>query len=373
MMKQVLRNRTSTATTVEQLKRYGYSAAIIFAVLAMSTVLLFGSPTFELSPATILFDFIVYPVLILLSLWLIRGILRGQIPIRRFEKPMVIFFAFFYVSKYGFTLLTAPTVLSLAYVESWYWMMIGVWTFSFLTYSFRPAMLINLTTYLAELSVTVTNVLLRSDPTELFDRLSNLAASNFRLSAALASLVILGYIKHQWVSVEKEAMLLRSIANKDPLTGLPNRRWLNDALQTAVENPEGSLTVIMFDLDGFKEVNDRFGHAVGDEVLRQVGQLAQDLTGPTNTVGRWGGEEFLIICPNTDLSEGARLADELRHSFASHNMIHGEPITGSFGVAELLHDETAEHLITRSDRALYAAKDQGKNLVYTSGSDDRLS
>lgn len=362
-MNKSAKKRNSPSTTIDQLKRYGYSSGVLLGLFGMGTVLLFGSPTFSLSPATATFDFYVYPVLIVLGLLLVRAILSGRIPIEKFEKPLVGFAALFFVSKFSFTLLSAPTLLSLAFVESWYWMMVGIWTFTFLAHSFYPALFINLTIYLAAVAVTVTNGWLKSNPAMFWSFLSDVIASNFRLSASLTTLVVLGYIKHQWVFVEKEAMLLRRIAHKDALTGLPNRRHLNDTLQAALKKPAEKLSIILFDLDGFKEVNDHFGHTAGDDVLRQISALALSCVRSRDVVGRWGGEEFLIICPETTLSDGLRLAERLRLEFASHPMPHGRTITGSFGVAELQPGETPEHLVARADAALYRAKEQGKNQV----------
>src|SRR5690625_2063996 len=120
------RKRTTSTISIEQLKRYGYSGSIVLAILSMATVLLFESPIFALSPATKTFDYIVYPIFILLGLWLIRAILRGRIAIERFEKPLVIVATTFVVSKYTLTMLSAETPLSLAYMESWYWLFVGL-------------------------------------------------------------------------------------------------------------------------------------------------------------------------------------------------------------------------------------------------------
>lgn len=357
------RQQTPTVT-VEQLKRYGYSVTIVLSLLSMIVTLIFGSPTFALSPATTTFDYYVYPVLIVLGLLVVRAILNGRVRIERFEKGFVAFFSVFFVSKFSLTLLAAPTLLSIAYVESWYWMMVGGWTMAFLAYSFRQAIFLNVAMYSMMVIVIVTNAWLKAPPDEFFGWLSNQAASTFRFGASLAMLVILGYVKEQWLSVEKEAVFLRSMAHIDALTGLPNRRHLNETLESIVKRGTGPLTVVLFDLDGFKQVNDVFGHIVGDEVLRSIGTLARNSARRGDTIGRWGGEEFLAICPNTTLAEGVRLAEDFRRTLASHTRQRGRPITASFGVAELKPGENGEQLIARADAALYAAKAHGKNAVF---------
>src|SRR5690625_3933152 len=124
--------RDAPTVTVEQLKRYGYSAGVMLAIFAMGVVLLFGSPIFSLSPVIAIFDRFVYPAIIVGGLLWIWAILTGRVAIHKFEKPFVYSFALFFVSKFSLTLLAAPTLLSLAFIESWYWMMIGVWTVAFL-------------------------------------------------------------------------------------------------------------------------------------------------------------------------------------------------------------------------------------------------
>lgn len=353
------------AVAVAQLKRYGYSSAIMLALLSMGVTLIFGSPTFSLSPATRTFDYFVYPVLIVVGLIVVRAILAGRLPVESFEKPFVTFFAVFFVAKFSFTLLSAPTLLSLAYVESWYWMMVGVWTFSFLAHSFPRAMFVNVPVYVITAGVIVVNTWLKAPPGEFFQLSGRLAASNFRFGAVLAAFVVLGYIKQQWVSVENEAILLRSMALVDALTGLPNRRKLNETLRSVVGAGQAPVTAILFDLDGFKQVNDKFGHNVGDEVLRDIAALARSAVRSDDTVGRWGGEEFLVICPNTSLPEGIQLAERLRHTLAHHETPIDRAITGSFGVAELRPGESAEQLVARADAAMYAAKAKGKDAVYS--------
>lgn len=356
--------RITRTVTVRQLKRYGYSAAVTFALLSMGVTLLFDSPTFSLSPSTRTFDYWVYPVLIVVGVFVIRAIMTGRLAVEKFEKVFVVFFAVFFVSKFSLTLVSAPTLLSLAYVESWYWMMVGVWAVSFLAFSFRLALFLNVAVYTATVSVIVTNTWLKAGSDVFHELLSGLLASNFRFAAVLAILVVLGYVKQQWVLVEQEAMLLRSMAHVDALTGLPNRRRSSEVLHDALANARGPVSVILFDLDGFKQINDRFGHHVGDDVLRSLGRLARRSVRSSDTVGRWGGEEFVVISPDTDLAEGARLAQRLCHDLAAHRMPHGLTVTGSFGVAERRPGETAEELMMRADRALYAAKAHGKNTVY---------
>ena len=124
--------------------------------------------------------------------------------------------------------------------------------------------------------------------------------------------------------------------------------------------------VIMLDVDHFKQVNDRHGHQIGDRTLTElVGALRQRLRA-TDIIGRWGGEEFLLICPDTDLAGTARLADMLRQHIADQTFSSRDSQTASFGVACHRAMDSVEDLVSRADSALYRAKRDGRNRVCVS-------
>ncbi len=127
--------------------------------------------------------------------------------------------------------------------------------------------------------------------------------------------------------------------------------------------------MILLDLDGFKQLNDTYGHLAGDNVLVSVARHLQRRVRQVDQVGRWGGEEFLIICPGTDGKSAALLADKLRVYISQQEYNLDREVTASFGVAEGVVDEGAAHMIKRADDALYQAKQQGRNRVVYQGSD----
>ena len=155
-------------------------------------------------------------------------------------------------------------------------------------------------------------------------------------------------------------------ANNDSLTGLPNKRATEDTFKRMIAQAHRSvvpLAVIMLDLDHFKQVNDRFGHGKGDEVLAAVGAALRSVLRESDFAGRFGGEEFLILLPDTGVEGAVRLAERLRDSIAEI-AIPGldREITASLGLAELLeHGGTPRGLLREADRALYAAKAAGRN------------
>ncbi|WP_051304703.1 GGDEF domain-containing protein [Chitinilyticum litopenaei] len=166
-------------------------------------------------------------------------------------------------------------------------------------------------------------------------------------------------------SLSAESEVYRNLARTDALTGALNRTGAVDVLfrqsQLASEQ-EQALSMIYLDLDHFKPVNDRHGHAVGDAVLSELVQLLRGHVRDSDSVIRWGGEEFLLLLPGTRLAQAAHLADKLRLAIACHQWPEQLSLTCSFGVAEL-GDEKVQQCIERADAALYAAKRNGRNRV----------
>lgn len=159
---------------------------------------------------------------------------------------------------------------------------------------------------------------------------------------------------------------LKQLAIKDQLTGIFNRRKIDQVLDEEKERSDRNnqkLAIIIADIDMFKLVNDQFGHLVGDTVLTDVTKILGKGIRKTDVLGRWGGEEFMIICPNTDLAGATLLAEKLREMVSIHVFELVGRKTCSFGVAQLREDESIDDLLTRSDMALYRAKKQGRNRV----------
>lgn len=154
----------------------------------------------------------------------------------------------------------------------------------------------------------------------------------------------------------------------DHLTGVFNRQGLEDALQVALnERRENQkpLSLIMFDLDHFKLINDNHGHLVGDEVLTQVADLVQKHVRKNDVFARWGGEEFVLVCKDSTAKEAEFLAEKLRELISLHEFPHGLKVTASFGVADIKPEQTLDTLFRNADLALYRAKNGGRNRVIT--------
>lgn len=159
---------------------------------------------------------------------------------------------------------------------------------------------------------------------------------------------------------------MQRLAITDPLTGLFNRIKTNEMLDTEIQRQSRStrpLAAILIDIDNFKPVNDRYGHGKGDQVLVKFADILADRCRRTDCLGRWGGEEFLVVCPDTALSCAEQLAESLRSTIDAYNFELDTPLTASFGIACYQPGDNRESLIERADTALYAAKKAGRNRV----------
>lgn len=156
----------------------------------------------------------------------------------------------------------------------------------------------------------------------------------------------------------------------DGLTGIANRRRCEEALTAEIARADrlgAPVTLVLADLDDFKQINDEHGHAAGDEVLREFAAVLRQTVRDSDLAGRWGGEEFLLLLPGTDAEGGANLADRVRQALCERSFLGSQGavvgVTCSFGVAQHLPGDDERSLFAHADRALYRAKRAGKNRV----------
>ncbi len=155
------------------------------------------------------------------------------------------------------------------------------------------------------------------------------------------------------------------LATIDPLTKVYNRLKFDEILQTEIERAKRYNTIfslIMFDIDDFKKINDTYGHQVGDFVLKEIATLVKKNIRATDFIARWGGEEFMVLAPHTNLTCAEKLAYKLKIVIENHDFKIGK-ITASFGVTQYKEGDTPNSIIHRADEALYQAKKKGKNQV----------
>lgn len=195
------------------------------------------------------------------------------------------------------------------------------------------------------------------------------AASMYKVSRSLQT--ELARARDEVGAERQKSQTLSTEARTDKLTGLPNRRvfdeqldrWL-EAWQTARQQP---VSLVLIDVDHFKQINDRHGHATGDAALQWLARIARAEAGNVGLVARYGGEEFAVVIPGAITQDAIDVAEELRAAIEAEPFHHNGltlRITASFGLATSTADEGPKSLIHRSDEALYAAKRNGRNRVY---------
>lgn len=163
---------------------------------------------------------------------------------------------------------------------------------------------------------------------------------------------------------------LDQVAATDDLTGLVNRRRFLDQVTSHLDSADRApACVVMFDIDHFKDINDTFGHALGDQVLRRVAEAARSVLRAHDAIGRVGGEEFAVVCRARSEATAAVVAERMRSAIEA--IVHPESehlrVTASFGVAQLQHGTTAAEALDHADVALYLAKSRGRNRVEQAG------
>jgi len=184
--------------------------------------------------------------------------------------------------------------------------------------------------------------------------------------AALMTLVVINIFAYVFASkMHEQSKQLSLLIRKDPLTGVGNRRALEEKLDEYTASQQRTQMVaslIMIDLDYFKNINDVYGHIVGDQVLIKLTEIINSRIRISDNLYRFGGEEFVIIAVGTPASSAETLAEDLRNMIESANFLP-DPVTISLGVAEYQKEETSESWIHRCDTALYEAKSLGRNRV----------
>ena len=167
-------------------------------------------------------------------------------------------------------------------------------------------------------------------------------------------------------ALEEANATIRRLMNQDSLTKLANRRGLEETLERAISFARRTaqpLCLVLCDIDHFKAINDTFGHVAGDEVLSSFARVLDNSCRREDTAARFGGEEFVLLLPNTQLDRAVGIAERVRGNMGRIELEGDTTLTASFGVAECWIDDTSESLIARADEALYSAKEAGRDKV----------
>ena len=241
-----------------------------------------------------------------------------------------------------------------------------VYIMSFLVLGTNRALYISIFFFLATLIFGVASVIHFMAGGQVFPNISLLMQVYFASAFYIAVLYLVSRIKDIYLSDHVIAGDMSKLAMIDSLTQVDNRRLLTQLLKEEVTRAERHalpFSVILFDLDHFKHINDSLGHNSGDEVLREVaGQLRQDIR-TSDPFGRWGGDEFLVLAINTDGKQAVELAERLRESLEKCTFRTAGKVTASFGITTYQVGDSPETLIRRADMGLYKAKSNGRNRV----------
>lgn len=174
------------------------------------------------------------------------------------------------------------------------------------------------------------------------------------------------YSRRHIIELERMRAELKGLATTDSLTKAYNRVKFEEIIEVEIERARRfihPLSILMFDIDNFKGVNDTYGHAVGDEVLKEFADIARAHTRKINHLIRWGGDEFIIVPVETALLGASILSERLRTAIEDFDFKKAGKVTASFGVAQYREGDTKETLLKRLDDALYRAKADGGNKV----------
>ncbi|MCP4272803.1 MAG: diguanylate cyclase [Gammaproteobacteria bacterium] len=173
-------------------------------------------------------------------------------------------------------------------------------------------------------------------------------------------------VDEKTADLQKANNELEILATTDKLSQLMNRASIDDVFENEIARfwrTKSQFTIVLLDIDFFKQFNDNFGHQIGDKVIVEISRLLKNNVRSTDSVGRWGGEEFLIICPSTDSSGGRNLAESLREKIAQYKFVNLGKVTCSFGVTTTKTNDQMKDMLKRADTALYKAKDSGRNKI----------
>ncbi|WP_186671563.1 GGDEF domain-containing protein [Sporosarcina sp. BP05] len=188
--------------------------------------------------------------------------------------------------------------------------------------------------------------------------------SLIQLYISTAVYIVVFSFAHRLIQAHAEVDVMRRQFYLDSLTQVANRYQIDEWMTSFIDGKweDRELSIIFFDIDYFKNVNDTYGHKVGDDVLREVARLVKSEMTEDHYFGRWGGEEFMVLAPVLEC-EAFHVAERLRKVIEDHNFDEVGNITASFGVTGYVAEDTVDTILVRADKRLYSSKEDGRNRV----------
>ncbi|GIW01809.1 GGDEF domain-containing protein [Roseiflexus sp.] len=298
---------------------------------------------------------------------------RQHIPIDRIERLMLVIFI---VQSLGFNgivpaiFLPSPSAMLIDAIGDDIWFLLIICVLAVHLYDVRRGALIAASVFLVSFGIVMIQLarwrLIGVDAAN-----SQQVISIYLMAGALLGfLIVLSAYRAQAERLRTGYELMIHMAYTDTLTGLPNRRRLYEELRRLIGMADRygqEFCVCLFDIDHFKQLNDQHGHLVGDQVLCALAQTVPSHLRTVDHFGRWGGEEFAILLPQTSLSDAQMALDRVRMALQAINLADVPTITASFGVAEYLPGDTSESILHRADQSMYLAKTTGRNRIVVDG------
>ncbi len=357
---------TESVESLRALKRRIYFWVVIVGLLAILTGWVFVSFAGIVTP----FDRPIFPILTALCLGLFIALWRTRIALVWIELSLFAGVALALLGRLYEILFTPETALDPnhlgAFSDLLYWFPF-VYILAFLVFGSHRRLLVgSLIFFAASVTLGLTHGILEWQANGDVADLYLLGRFYLANAAYIVLLLVSVRLDEQYVRVRTLAETMTHLAHTDTLVQIANRRELDETIAREINRAmrhRQPLALVLFDLDNFKQVNDTYGHDAGDTVLKETARTVRGLLRIPDLLGRWGGEEFLIVAPQTDSAQARRLAERLQHALANSPLEDVGSTTASFGIAEYRPPESPEDWLKRADEALYAAKQGGRNQV----------
>ncbi|HYM70170.1 MAG TPA: GGDEF domain-containing protein [bacterium] len=308
------------------------------------------------------------PILLLWAIAWTWALWRNHLTVVRFELGSFVLLAFFTGAKFVDALWTSDNLAAAhqALLASGYAWLVVLAIVAFLFFDARTGLWTTAAITAVLAAVGVARFL--DGGASIGDLAGFLDFERFMLyiGTVVAMLYALAFVKTHLAEAHELTEQLTQLAYLDELTGVANRRHLAETLDVEIARAARyahPLSIIQFDLDRFKQLNDTYGHAAGDAVLKETVRRMRRQLRLGDLLGRWGGEEFLVLLPETGLSNALAVADRMRRAMGVRYFERVGRVTASFGVTTLHPGDTAASVVERTDEALYQAKAEGRDRV----------
>ena len=338
----------------------------MLAILYTQYIIYIGTEESPLYEITYTINHIAFASVCFAIVWMLG---RQRVPLERVERFMLFFFIFQSLVFNGIVPALLRQHLDNLFLDTIgddIWFLLIVCVLAVHLYDLRRGALIAGSVYGLSFAIVVVQIVSWNMPGIDGEDSEHVLRAYLMGGALLVFLVVLAMYRSHIERLHTEYEVMANLAYTDTLTGLPNRRRLYEDVYRLIALAERygqEFCVCLFDLDHFRCLNDTHGHLVGDQVLQEVAQVARLHLRAADLFGRWGGEEFVVLLPQTRLNDAQTALERVRLALHTIALPNVHAITASFGIAAYLPGDTSESLLHRADQALYLAKATGRNRI----------